>query len=626
LLEQIAALQQTRQAVLDARPILAAGWAVRATPMLQAQFIAATPTLRAVYTEVNLSPLQVAVSIQQLREIYQRAQQLRENHPNVDVITLAMSELVTPDMGDARWVENFRFIESHRKAVTNIHVHVTALPAVRPVMNVIDSTDPPAGSGGISSAPPLRVLFIGNSLTYINDIPAQFRQVAAAGLHRRIVTRMITLPGVALHHLWQGGRGVAVQVLRSQPWDAVVLQGRPERANLPVVARSDVAHAIAAFDTLRIAALAQAFQHESQAQHARFFLDMPSQGDEDAFLGEVMDSLYTRIGRIIGASVVHTSRVVDRVKTTSPALRPQLFLPGGGHQSAMGAYLHALVIYTTLTQHSSVGLPHPVLPGLTDSIAMHFQQVVTRTILPDSVVSAVSESHAWPAPSPVVVELYTDQQCATCATAQQAVAAVTKRDVNSAAHVIPLIWPVHALTRATPTMARTRLAAALAHQVAGAKAVQSPDTTALTLPALLVDGVPTTVSGLSQAVARAARRSHPWITATYLGGTHCAMLLVPDSSASSADSVDIWTVVTEDSPHADIGPTPHAIAAVVRAAHLLKTASVQAGTSASFAVPTIPSDVVKARIHLYVLVQHHHTGQIVSAAEVPLPFYTEDQR
>ncbi len=48
---------------------------------------------------------------------------------------------------------------------------------------------------------PLRVLFIGNSLTYTNDLPAMVERIAAAD-GRRVITEMI-----ALRIIWEAATG-----------------------------------------------------------------------------------------------------------------------------------------------------------------------------------------------------------------------------------------------------------------------------------------------------------------------------------------------------------------------------------------------------------------------------------
>lgn len=71
----------------------------------------------------------------------------------------------------------------------------------------------------------LRVLFIGNSLTYVNNLPATLRALAAAQpAPVRIVTATYAAPGGTVAERWKDGHAAAA--LRSGKWDAVVLQER----------------------------------------------------------------------------------------------------------------------------------------------------------------------------------------------------------------------------------------------------------------------------------------------------------------------------------------------------------------------------------------------------------------
>lgn len=71
----------------------------------------------------------------------------------------------------------------------------------------------------------LRVLFIGNSLTYVNNLPATVRALAAAQpAPVRIVTATYAAPGGTVAERWKDGH--AADALRNGRWDAVVLQER----------------------------------------------------------------------------------------------------------------------------------------------------------------------------------------------------------------------------------------------------------------------------------------------------------------------------------------------------------------------------------------------------------------
>ena len=66
----------------------------------------------------------------------------------------------------------------------------------------------------------LRVLFIGNSLTYTGDIPARFAKLVAA-MGRKATVETLAYPDYSLEDHWHDGRALAA--IR-KGWDVVVLQ------------------------------------------------------------------------------------------------------------------------------------------------------------------------------------------------------------------------------------------------------------------------------------------------------------------------------------------------------------------------------------------------------------------
>jgi hypothetical protein len=77
--------------------------------------------------------------------------------------------------------------------------------------------DPPAGG----SDEPLKILFIGNSFTYANDLP-HILQGLAASRGRRLDVAMHAPGGCTLEKHWQDGK--AAELIKSKKWDVVVLQ------------------------------------------------------------------------------------------------------------------------------------------------------------------------------------------------------------------------------------------------------------------------------------------------------------------------------------------------------------------------------------------------------------------
>jgi hypothetical protein len=82
-----------------------------------------------------------------------------------------------------------------------------------------------SGSGAQAQTPaPLRVLFVGNSLTSANDLPGEVARLARV-TGKRIETGMVAYGGYALEDHWN--QGDARTALETGDWDAVVMQQGP---------------------------------------------------------------------------------------------------------------------------------------------------------------------------------------------------------------------------------------------------------------------------------------------------------------------------------------------------------------------------------------------------------------
>jgi hypothetical protein len=84
-----------------------------------------------------------------------------------------------------------------------------------------------SGVGNAQATAPrtLRVMFIGNSLTYVNDLPSILRAIAAAQpTPVTIETQTFVAPGGSLADRWNDGKAAAA--LGAGHWDALVLQER----------------------------------------------------------------------------------------------------------------------------------------------------------------------------------------------------------------------------------------------------------------------------------------------------------------------------------------------------------------------------------------------------------------
>ena len=191
---------------------------------------------------------------------------------------------------------------------------------------------------GRSAARPLRVLFIGNSYTYVNDLPWLTEQLASSARESRALeTEMVAVGGATLESHWEGGQ--ALKAIRKGPWDFVVLQ---EQGTRPVE-QPEVMH--------RYARLFDAEIKRAGAQTV-FYLTWAREGREQ--LQGTRTEAYMSIARELGAKVAPVGLVWQQVRQENPGLK--LYSQDGVHPSPAGSYLAACVFYVTFYGKSPAGL------------------------------------------------------------------------------------------------------------------------------------------------------------------------------------------------------------------------------------------------------------------------------
>ncbi len=188
------------------------------------------------------------------------------------------------------------------------------------------------------------VLFIGNSLTYTNDLPNTVSQIAAlAG--DTIRTRAVALPDYALIDHVKGGSD-AVAVIKGERWNFVVLQQGPSAQQL---GRDTLVLATQLFDPFIKAAGATSAQ----------FMTWPASNRLTAF-----DSVLTSsqiAAQAVGGVVFPAGKAWTIAWAADKTLA--LYGPDGYHPSELGTFLSALVIYEGVTRHDARLLPARAFAG-----------------------------------------------------------------------------------------------------------------------------------------------------------------------------------------------------------------------------------------------------------------------
>jgi hypothetical protein len=188
------------------------------------------------------------------------------------------------------------------------------------------------------TARPLRILFIGNSLTAWNDLPDMVMRLAMGAGHPQPLTRMVAVGGFSLEDHWN--QGDAGRAIREGPWDVVVLQQGPS--------------ALAESRRLLVQ-YARRFDAEIKQAGARSALYMvwPSIQRRGDFAG--VSQSYRNAAIAVNGVILPAGDAWRLVLQRHADLA--LYSEDGLHPTPAGSYLAALVIVQGLYNQSPIGLP-----------------------------------------------------------------------------------------------------------------------------------------------------------------------------------------------------------------------------------------------------------------------------
>lgn len=193
----------------------------------------------------------------------------------------------------------------------------------------------PARKEKSAASAPLRVLFIGNSLTAANDLPAMVEAIAAAEPGPRFECEVVAAPNYSLEDHWH--QGDAVRAIRRGDWSVVVLQQGPSSLDESRVLLVDYA---------------KRFADEARRAGARTALYMvwPSQARRADF--ERVSASYAAAAQAVGGVLLPAGDAWRRAWHLDPELA--LYGPDGFHPSRLGSILAALVVYRGLVSGSAL--------------------------------------------------------------------------------------------------------------------------------------------------------------------------------------------------------------------------------------------------------------------------------
>jgi hypothetical protein len=208
----------------------------------------------------------------------------------------------------------------------------------------------------VGAKQPLRVLFIGNSFTYFNNLPRLLEQFSASA-GRSLQTRMVVEGGATLKDQWD--KGDALKAIREGGWDYVVLQDQSTLGVFLINGQSHIA------DPKYFYKYALLFQREIERAGSRtiFYLTWARE-DAPARDQVALNYAYTSIARQLRSLLAPVGIVWQQVRYENPKL--SLYIEDKSHPQGPGSYLAACVFYATIYNESPLGLPNQIAGNPTD--------------------------------------------------------------------------------------------------------------------------------------------------------------------------------------------------------------------------------------------------------------------
>ena len=194
-----------------------------------------------------------------------------------------------------------------------------------------------------------RVLFIGNSYTYVNDLPGVFHDLARAGGHR-VETGMVAPGGATLAD--HAGSSDTQHAISGSAWEFVVIQEQSQIPSVEQLRQQQMYPAARSLVTSARAVGARPVFFETWA-HRDGWAD---RGLDYAGMQTQIDAAYDTIGGELGVPVAPVGLAWWVATREHPELG--LWQADGSHPTEAGTYLAACVLYATIFGQSPAGLSY----------------------------------------------------------------------------------------------------------------------------------------------------------------------------------------------------------------------------------------------------------------------------
>lgn len=238
-----------------------------------------------------------------------------------------------------------------------------------------------------------KVLFLGNSYTYYNNLPQQLSAIAQS-FGDSVYTDQNTPGGNTFSN--HASNTTSINKINQDQWDFVVLQEQSQIPSLPQsITGNDHSppHAIT---------LNNLIKNNYSCTETVFFMTWGRKNGDASFCGQhppvctyagmqqELRNSYLSMATTNSATVAPVGVAWKMMRDSFPSI--DLYAGDGSHPSIYGSYLAACVFYTTLFQKTSVGTSHiPV--GITAGEALNIQTIASKTVLDSMGVWRINANH-----------------------------------------------------------------------------------------------------------------------------------------------------------------------------------------------------------------------------------------
>jgi hypothetical protein len=230
----------------------------------------------------------------------------------------------------------------------------------------------------------LRVLFIGNSYTYFNNLPKLVEAIANAHPDGpKIETEASLRGGVSLKWQWENGK--ALDPIRKGGWDFVSLQEHSTLGKPPAPGEVPSINDPAAYFEY-----AEKFDAEIKKAGAKTLLYATWSRDGYPEQQRRLDDAFVQMARRIDAAIVPVGLAFTIARIEAPNIRLQI--PDRSHPTAAGSYVAALLFYQSITGRSPT-----LAPAVINGTPWNSEQKVTLVNLSwsDATSLRIFASRAW---------------------------------------------------------------------------------------------------------------------------------------------------------------------------------------------------------------------------------------